>query len=66
MPVVCFRETSCHALHTTHTRVDIAHRERTPKSILKISEKFKEMYDIQLFLEVEKHRDFYKESVEKD
>ena len=39
--------------------LDIAYRERTPKSIYKISEKFKEMDDIKLILEVEKHRELY-------
>ena len=53
-------------MHTTHTRADIAYRERTPKSISKIS--------IKLILEVEKHREllydpqqpFYKDNVDKD
>ena len=60
-------------MHTTHTRLDIAYRERTPKSISKISEKFKEMDDIKLILEVEKHRELYdlqhqfdKDNVDKD
>ena len=42
---------------TQHTRADIVYRERTPKLILKISEKFKEMDDIKLILEGEKHRE---------
>ena len=65
---VCLRETSCHALYTTHTRADIAYRERTPKYILEISEKFKEMDDIKLFLNVEKHRELYdpQQQVNKD
>ena len=37
----------------------MAYRERTPKSISKISEKFKEMDDIKLILEVEKNRVLY-------
>ena len=42
-----------------HTRTDIAYRERTPKSISKISEIYKELDNIKLILEVEKHRELY-------
>ena len=46
------------------------YRERNPKPILKISEKFKETDDIKIILQVEKHRELqhqlYKDNLEKD